>query len=197
MANKNDVIDMVGDMVEKKLSMFDDVDQLYKEFIGMTNVERAHEETFVVSEIMKGTSKSKIIEMLKQKHPELTFSYQDLEKFMVRNDEIVSSLSKEKRMLARRHLDSREKVSDAMASLALYVRKMIPEMEKGEKTQDKIAAIRALKDVYESYAKIEGFYKSEGTTNVNIIQGLSENRSHKLRRVADADYDIIEEDDDE
>ena len=85
--NKQTTADVVKDVVEKQLPTLVGATDLYKAFLGQSNVEKVKEEDWVMREILKGTSRNKIIQTLQAKYPETYFSYDDLEKFIARNNE--------------------------------------------------------------------------------------------------------------
>lgn len=170
---------IMGEVVEEHLPTVLSANDLYKSFIGLTNIERVKEEDYVLRALLRAESKKKIIETLSAKYPDMKFHYEDLERFIARNQEVVQAMGKEVALTARRHLQAREKCSDVLAGLALYTQKLITELrEEGDNTNT-IGAIRALNTTLENYMKLEGMIgtqQQEGGKVINIINTSGEKR---------------------
>lgn len=186
--------DLMDDTV-KELPMVLSSNELYKSFIGLTNIERVKEEDFVLRELLKGTSKRQIITALTAKYPEMAFSYIDLEKFIARNQEIVQAMGKEVTLSARRHLQAREKCSETLAGLAMYTQKLILDFQEEGDNTNTVGAIRALNSTLENYMKLEGMIgtQPEGGKVINVINTISEKKGSLRERVHSVNF--IEEKD--
>ena len=90
MSDKNEVELAVADVLSRSKNAID-ANILYREFIGMSNIERVGEEEYVIKQIMVGTSFSKIREYLKAKYPDYSFTTNDFDKFLARNREIAGT----------------------------------------------------------------------------------------------------------
>jgi valyl-tRNA synthetase len=166
------------------------VNELYRQFLGMTNIERVHEEDFVLREILRGRSKNEIIEKLKAKHPEEKFNYEDLERFMARNNEVVKAMGKEVSLTARRHLEAKAHCSEMLAGVALYTQKLIQDFRSEGDNTNTVAAIRALNQTLENYMKLEGMVgnSNEGGKVINVIQNISDKKARLKDRIHNANF---------
>jgi len=173
------------------------VNDLYKAFIGMTNIEKAREEDFVLREVMRGKKKNEIINVLKVKHPDMKFNYDDLEKFLARHKEIVQAMGKEVSLSAKRHLTAKAECSEMLAGLALYTQKLIQDFNNEGDHTNTVGAIRALNTTLENYMKLEGMIgtQQEGGKVVNIINTISDRHKGVADRVHSANFTVVDDDD--
>lgn len=179
-----------------KLPAVMDANTLYKEFIGLTNIERVKEQDYVLKSLMRGKSKNEIVSFLSKKHPDYNFNYYDLEKFMARNQKIVQAMGKEVEMSARRTLEAKEQCSEMLAGLALYTQNLVKEFRSEGDNTNTVAAIRALNGTLENYMKVEGIVdsKSDQPQVVNVVNAVSEGKSRLKDKIHRADFDFDEED---
>jgi hypothetical protein len=180
----------IMDEAIKELPMVLNSNELYKTFIGLTNIERVKEEDFVLRELLKGTSKKQIIVALTAKYPEMAFSYIDLEKFIARNQEVVQAMGKEVTLSARRHLQAREKCSEMLAGLAMYTQQLILNFQEDGDNTNTVGAIRALNSTLENYMKLEGMIgtQPEGGKVINVINTISEKKGSLRERVHSVNF---------
>lgn len=189
-----DALDIGNTRVERALT-------LYKEYLGETSIEKTKEESFVLEQLLLGTSGLNIRRKLKEKHPEFTFSGEDFEKFLVRNDEAVKYLSNRNTSKARRHIQARLQIEEHLASLLLFSEQLaIEAREKGE-LGNSIGAVRAALDGVGKIAKVMG-YETEGEAKTqNIINIFSDKHSklrdrvHAANFVIDAEFEEVIDDD--
>jgi len=169
------------------------VNDLYKAFIGKTKIEKAKEEEFVIRALMRGKTKAKIIRDLQELHPEVKFSYLDLDHFIERNDDIFQALKKDHHNVARRHLKVREDIEEGMASLIRYTEKLILQLEQEGDRSNQIQALKTLITAYKSYAELAGHIKKNEKTEIkNIVQIESNKLTERLKeRAHNADFKII------
>ena len=180
---------------EKKSPLLD-VNVLYKEFLGLTNIERVGKEDFVLKELLKGRSANSINTQLASEHPDYVFSYTDFEKFLARNQAVVRAMGQEVNLSARRHLEAREQCSEMLAGLVMYTQGLVKDFRDEGDNTNTVAAIRALNTTLETYMKLEGHIspKTEGSNTVNIINAVSEGKSSLKDRIHNANFvDIKEE----
>lgn len=163
---------------------------LYNAFLGLTNIEKAKQEDYVIKEMVKGTKKSQILSYLNDNYPEYVFTYPDLDKFLAKNPEIFRALGKKVESSAIRYLNAKADVMDRMAGLIAYTENLVTKLENQGDNTNTVGAIRALQNSYMDMAKLQGFLKDDGkSVNVNIVQQL-DSRRDSTRKVIDADYDI-------
>lgn len=169
---------------------------LYKEFIGKTQIEIYKQEDFVIKELVKGTSINALIPMLKEKVPEGIFTRKDCEKFIERSDELHQLLSKDKTSLARRWLKARGDLTEELAQLAAYTKGLIPKLQEQEDNTNTLRAIVAFQNILMNYAQLEGVMKkgTQVNTQVNInydkIQRVKD-RAHRADFVVDVEDDEV------
>ena len=199
MTKKKNLTDTQMTMEEagKLLPIALDANKLYRDFIGLTNIERAQEEDFVLKRLFVGDSKNKIVEDLKAKHPDMKFSSDDFEKFLARNQDVVKQMGKEVTLSARRHLKARADCEESLAGLALYVQDMILRMKAEGDHTNEVAAVRAFNATLENYMKITGLLgqQQEGGKVINIINQVSEHKSKLREQIHNANFSDITEDD--
>lgn len=173
------------------------VNELYNQFIGLTHIEKVHEEDYVMRELLKGKTRGEIIGVLKAKYPDTPFSYADIDKFMARNQEIVKAMGKEVTLTARRHLEAKAQCSEMIAGLALYTQKLIQDFRSEGDNTNTVAAIRALNTTMETYMKLEGMIgtQAEGGKVINVINTLSENKASLRDRMHNANFIELKEGD--
>ncbi len=182
---------IVKDIITKKLPNLPEINNLYKSFIGMTNIENVGEEDFVMRELLRGTTKTQICELLKAKYPDTTFGLSDIDKFMARNDEIVLAMGKKINMSARRHLQAKTQLLERMASLALFTEKIIEEYHSKQDHPSTIAAIRAASDVLDKIGKIQGHTQPDNQTNIiNVVNSISDSKTKSkiLHKIHEANF---------
>lgn len=172
---------------------------LYNAFIGMTNIERVKEEDFVFKQLLAGVPKNTICKQLKEKHPGYSFNHYDIEKFLTKNPDIVAAMGKKVESAVVRYYNSKEKLADKITQLAAYTESLIPQLREEADNKSAIAAIRAYKDILETYMKLEGYTRSdEGGHVINVVQQMSEGRSSSLKdRIHNANFINVKPVDDE
>lgn len=194
MAKKGDAEKAIAEVMDRAVAI--DANILYKQFIGLTNIERVGEEDFVLDQLMRGKSKNKIIEMLSAKYPDTKFNYDDIERFMARNQSVVEAMGHEVTLSARRHLDARKKCAEVLAGVALYTQNLIQDYNmEGDRTNT-VAAIRALNTTLENYMKLEGMVgpSQEGGKVINIIETMSDGKSRLRDKIHNANFAEIKRD---
>lgn len=183
-------VEIEVDKVLDQLPAMINANDLYREFIGLTDIERFKEEDYVLRSLLRGHTRAAIIRGLQEKHPDGTFTVTDFEKFLARNQEVVKSMGKEVTMSARRHLAARAQCGEMLAGLALYTQKMITEFRAEGDNTNTVAAIRALNSTLENYMKLEGMVgpENEGGKVVNIINTISDNKTRLKDKIHNANF---------
>ena len=183
-------VEIEVDKVLEQLPTVINANDLYREFIGLTEIERFKEEDFVMRSLLRGKTKTEITRTLREKHPEGIFTMLDFEKFLARNQEIVKAMGQEVTMSARRHLAARAQCGEMLAGLALYTQKMVTEFRAEGDNTNTVAAIRALNSTLENYMKLEGMVgpENEGGKVVNIINTISDGKSRLKDRIHNANF---------
>lgn len=185
---RTDVENLVSEVMSKSKTALD-ANILYREFIGQSNIEKAGEEEFVIKQVMIGTPIAKILQVLKAKHPDVSFTYNDFDKFLVRHYEIGEYLREKNDLSARRHLKAKEQCAEALAGLALYTQSLIKDFRAEKDNTNTVGAIRALNTTLENYMKLEGFVGTEDNKpTVNIVNAFSERKSGLRDRVHNANF---------
>lgn len=186
------------DLFMENLPAHISVNELYNQFIGMTNVERVHEEDFVLRSVLRNKSKNWIIETLKKKYPDTKFNYDDIERFLSKNRDVVKAMGKEVGMSARRHLEARAQCSEMLASVALYTSKLVQDFRSEGDNTNTVGAIRALNSTLETYMKLEGMTsnENEGGKVVNIIQTMSDGKSRLKDKIHNANFTDVDDEKD-
>ena len=188
MSDKNEVELAVADVLSRSKDAID-ANILYREFIGMSNIERVGEEEYVIKQIMVGTSFSKIREYLKAKYPDYSFTTNDFDKFLARNREIADYLREKNDLSARRHLKAKEQCAETLAGLALYTQSLVKDFRAEGDNTNTVAAIRALNTTLENYMKLEGLINPvENNNTVNIVNAFSERKTNLKDRVHKASF---------
>lgn len=198
MTKDKDQRDEIAEVVEDKLPSLVSANALYDAFIGMTNIEHVQEEDFVMKNLLRGKSKNWVITQLENKHPDYSFSYNDLEKFLSKNPEIVEAMGKKAENAVVRYFNSKQKMVNKIASLAAYTEQLIPQLRHEADNANAVSAIRAYKDILKTYMDLEGYTKSdvEGGKVVNIIQQMSEDKSSSLKdRIHNANFSNFDDND--
>jgi hypothetical protein len=175
-----------------------DVDELYRQFIGLSNIERVHEEDYVIRELIRGRPQTEIMNTLRAKYPDNKFTPGDMEKFLARNKEVAKAMGKELTMSARRHLEAKAQCSEMIAGLALYTQKLIQDFRAEGDNTNTVAAIRALNTTVENYMKLEGMIgnQNEGGKVINVINTMSETKIPLKDRIHNANFITIKDDED-
>jgi len=185
---KTNVENVVAEVLSKSKTGLD-ANILYREFIGQSNIEKFGEEEYVIKQVMVGTPIAKIVQFLKAKHPDGTFTYNDFDKFLARHHEIGQYLKEKNDLSARRHLRAKEQCAEALAGLALYTQTLVKEFRQEGDNTNTVAAIRALNTTLENYMKLEGFVGNEDNKpTVNIVNAFSERKSGLRDRVHNANF---------
>src|SRR4030042_3778051 len=116
---------------------------LYKEIIGITQIEKYKQEDYVIRELVKGTPISQIVIELQNKHQSGGFRRREVEKFIERSEELNVLLNKEKNSLAKRWLKAKTDLIEELAQLAAYTKNLIPELRKEKDNNNTLKAIVA------------------------------------------------------
>ena len=85
--SKEVVKDIVAENIKSK-----EINELFKEYIGKTKVEKYQEESTVLHYLMEGKDSSAIAKILKEKYPESNFKSRDVENFLVKSEEAYEFL---------------------------------------------------------------------------------------------------------
>lgn len=169
---------------------------LYKEFIGKTEIERYKQEDFVIKELVKGTPITQILASLKNKVPEGIFTRTDVEKFIERSDELHDIIGKDNTLLSKRWLKAKTDLTEELAQLAAYTKGLIPKLQDQKDNTNTLRAIVAFQNILMNYALLEGVTKksTQVNTQVNIsydkIEQIRE-RANKANFILDVDHDKI------
>ena len=168
MSNK-DIQDLWESSLEKNLSKASDVDKMLKEISGISKVEKFKEEMFVIRCILRGSSKTSIISELNKKHRDAKFIHNDIIIFLDRNSDILrSELDSQKSSIARRILRSREGINNELADLVKTTKSLVKKYDGQEDNGNTIAAIRTMKDILVTVAKMEGHMDEKPDVSINI-----------------------------
>lgn len=191
------VSDKINALIKEELKLPRTLD-LYKEFLGETQIEIYKQENFVITELVKGTSKTKIVEALKTKVPDGRFSLNDLDKFIERSDELHDLLKIEKRSLAKRWLKAKTDVMEELADVAIYTKSLIPELRKEGDNNNALKAINTLNTLLMNISELKGFIGPE--TQINTLVNVNGNKIDDIRarlrsKAHMADFDVKPEND--
>lgn len=188
--------DRVKNIIEDNFKMPRTLD-LYKEFIGKTQIEIYKEEDFVIHSLMKGDPKIKIINTLKDKYPEGKFSYDDIDKFIERSDELHKVLKIDKGSLYKRWLKAKTNCMEELAQLAVYTKGLIPKLQEQRDNTNTLKAVQTMQGLILNMMELEGTRNSSGpqiNTQVNIDAGKVDQIRQRLRAKAHhADF-VVEND---
>ncbi|MDP2692280.1 MAG: hypothetical protein Q8O88_01410 [bacterium] len=188
--------DLVKQIIQEKFKLPRSLD-LYKELLGKTQIEIYKEEDNVIKCLVKGDSKASIIDTLKQKYPSGTFSYDDLDKFIERSDELHAILKIDGRSLAKRWLKARADLAEELADIAFYTKAMIPELRSEGDNSNAIKAINTLNNLLMNVAQIKGLLGPETQVNTQInvdAGGLAEIKQKLQSKAHFAEFKINSDD---
>ena len=184
--------DPVKDLIKEKFKLPRSL-QLYKEFLGKTQVETYKEEDEVIRRLVKGDTKISIIEYLQQRHPEGRFDYIDLDKFIERSDEIHEILKKDTTSLARRWLKTSADLADELADVAFYTKSMIPELRAQGDSSNAIKAINTLNTLLMNVATVQGLLAPQTQVNTQVVvnpTGVESVKQRMREKAHQADFII-------
>jgi len=165
---------------------------LYKEFLGETDIEKCREENFVIKQLMLGKKDWDIRQELKAKHPNFKFSKEDFEKFLVRNDDVVHYLETRSTATARRHIQAKVQIEEHLSNLLLFSEKLAIEARNKGEIQNSVAAVRAAADVLAKVAKMMGYETETQQQPQNIINIITDRHSKLKDRVHAADFSAVD-----
>lgn len=191
-------VDIVKDIIENRFKIPRSLD-LYKEFLGKTQIEIYKEENQVIKKLIRGDTKKKIIEDLKTRYPDGRFSYDDMDKFIERNDEIHKLLKIDKTSLSKRWLKAKAECMEELAQLAFYTKSLIPKLQEEGDNNNTMKAISEFRKTLMDFMQLEGHIMPGNQVNTQInIEGdrLSTLRQGLRNRAHKADFVIKQEDDD-
>lgn len=162
--------DPVRDLIKEKFKLPRSL-QLYKEFLGKTEIEQCKEEDEVIRKLVKGDTKISIIEYLQKRHPQGKFDYIDLDKFIERSDEIHDILKIDNTSLARRWLKTSANLADELADVAFYTKSMIPELRAQGDNSNAIKAINTLNTLLMNVGQVQGLLAPQTQINqqINVV----------------------------
>ena len=188
--------DPVQELIKEKFKLPRSLD-LYKEFLGKTQIEIFKEESEVIRRLIKGDSKASIIDSLKEKHPDGSFSYEDIDKFLERSDELHDVLKIDGHSLARRWLKAKADIAEELADIAFYTKSLIPKLrEEGDNT-NALKAVSTLNTLLMNIAQVQGLFSpaTQVNTQINVDTGGLAEIKQKLRSKAHhADFKVITDD---
>ena len=188
--------DRVKDIIETDFSKLPNANELYKEFVSISEIEKVKEEDFVIDQLMRGRTKSSIIKELSMKHPTNSFSDYDMTKFLDRNDQIVKELEKQKTQLARRHLNAKVKIEEEMAQMFLYTKKLVDEYRSQGDNNNTVAALRTAMDMMVKYSKLAGFYGEDAKVKEptkNVINIITDQKANIAKKIVKANFNLVTE----
>lgn len=170
------------------------VNELYKLYLGKTNIERYKLESLAINLLIKGEPKKSILNQLKQACPEGSFTYDDLERFIERNDEIVGFLLEDNRRLALRHFKAQEDCLEELSALALFTRSFIKDLKDEKDNANLNAAIRTLSQLVMNVAELRGFKVPNNNVMINnVINSERDKRINELRKRAhQANFNVVD-----
>lgn len=167
--------------------------QLYKEFLGKTEIEQVKEEDEVIRRLVKGDTKISIIEFLQKRHPDRKFDYTDLDKFIERSDELHEILKIDNRSLAKRWLKNSADLAEELADVAFYTKSMITKLEQEGDSSNALKAINTLNTLLMNIGQVKGLLapQTQVNTQINVNPGGVEAIKQRLRDKAhQADFTI-------
>jgi len=197
-------LDLELDAVNKKPTEVDkilnsekpfDGNELYKDFVTKTNIEKCNEEGFVMQQLMQGVPKNTIVKKLSEKYPNEKFYIKDLEKFLSRNTQIIKYLEDDNTKLMKRHLDARTGVEESMRDLLLFSQHHLNKANDEGDTKVINDTIRTLKDVLVGYAKLRGWVDEQqvNAVQVNVSSEVAKRKSVLIKKVVEADFKVEDE----
>lgn len=187
----------VDDILNTDFSKLPKADQLYHAMQKKTKIETAKEEDNVLRKVLAGEKKSVILDYLNNKHKELEFNHNDLNKFLERNQDVTKALEKENTSLAKRHLNAKVQIEEKLANIILFTEQLIKKYDSTEDAQSTIAALNVLNKSIMNYAKLSGLMeeKSEGEKIAqSIVDKISDKHQSLAKRAHNAEFKIIEPD---
>ena len=188
--------DPVQELIKEKFKLPRSLD-LYKEFLGKTQIEIFKEESEVIRRLIKGDSKASIIDSLKEKYPDGSFSYEDIDKFLERSDELHDVLKIDGHSLARRWLKAKADIAEELADIAFYTKSLIPKLrEEGDNT-NALKAVSTLNTLLMNIAQVQGLFSptTQVNTQINVDTGGLADIKQKLRSKAHhADFKVTTND---
>lgn len=173
-----------------------EIKDILTEFGEQSKVEKVQEESFVVNEIIKGTTIAEICKKLEEKHNEIKFYPEDIYRFLKRNRDIVKSLEGENTVLVKRHLSAVTKVEEEMEGLYLFTKELLRKYDKEGDNNATLGAINALNKTLVNFAKLKGYgaFAQKDTPQTQININIDDKRNaHSL----EANFRMVDKEDDE
>ena len=186
--------DKINEILNTDFKKLPSANELYKEMMGQSEIERFKLEDYVLDQIIRGKTKTSIIRDISAREPEGKFSMNDLEKFIERNKQVTQSLEKQKTSLARRHLNAKANVEEELAQVAMFTKQLIKKYDGRNDHANTISAIKAFEGLLVRYAKLAGFWNTDmDETPKNIIQIISDKKSDVAQKIVRADFKMVNE----
>jgi len=179
---------------DEQYSKLPSIQDTMREFTAETQIEKTKSEDFVMKGIMDGKSKTEIVGILNNKHPEINFTTSDINKFLERNSQFVRELEKKNTSTVRRHLVAKTECEEYLANIARFTEKLVVKYdEKGDSTST-IQAINALNNTLRTYLKLMaygGFSPKNNETNIQV--NIDSPQEKGFKKTLEANFKLVDD----
>lgn len=139
------------------------------EFKKVNKISVLKEEENVIRRFLRGYSKQKVVDYLKEKYPKETITHRDVDKFMLLyKDILMSEHANIEKGYVRRLIKTKTGLNNELIDLALVAKDMVTKYDSQEDNGNAVAALRAAADIFMKVAKVEGLAKDQPDININM-----------------------------
>ena len=157
-------------------------------------IETAEEEDFVIRSFLRHGSANKIVKDLKAKHPEMSFSTEDVREFLVDYKEAINKqIEIRKKSAVHRMMATKDGLTHELMELAILAKTLAQKYDAADDHTAAISAIKAASDIFYRNAKIEGILDEGTTININTqLDKMVQNVASESSSFKDAVMNIVE-----
>lgn len=145
------------------------IDTVFEKIKNLSKIVILKEEDNVIRDLIRGTSKTKVLAGLQKKYPEESITAGNLDSFLMEYrhvlDNEVLKLSKDH---ARRIVKSQEGLTNELIDLAVTSKDLIAKFQQDDDNTNTIAAIKAASDIFMKVGKVQGIFEEKPEVSVNI-----------------------------
>lgn len=170
------------------------IKELVKALKMPNKIEVVEEEDFVIRSFLRHGSANKIINDLKEKYPDMTFTDNDIREFLVDYKEaITKEVDIKKKGALRRIMKTKEGLTHELLDLAELSKSLAIKYDQADDHSSAINAIKAAADIFYRNAKIEGILDDKTTITINTqLDKMVQNVATESSSFKDAVMKIVE-----
>ena len=161
--------DTVTDMVPQGASEEELLNTMLSELQTLNRISILKEEDFVIRKILQGKSKTKVLELLKEKHPKEIITMKDINGFLLLYRDVLETQKVDmEKSYTRQLIKSKTGLNNELVNLAITAKDMSKRYDEQEHNSNAVMALRTAADILMKYAKVDGLINDTPDININM-----------------------------